>query len=288
MRTVARSPLIRHLEYRMHTQRMSNFIVETGKKGAGKSWLGLRFGEVINGKDFDLNRVCFSSKILFERLDDEDFKEGDVVMLEELGIAANSRDAMSRTNKHLSFIAQAIRPARITLISNTITWGLIDSQVKNMADFKLSVLGFDVQTGLTEFKFMKISPNDNGQEPFKEHLQFDGVKHVSWEMKRPSAELAEPYEKARAAYLRGLYADGAQTMSGNQDIRFGQGKIKPEAKPTLEQLAENVLSFKENFMIDGQLSRGLVANTFNIGANKASFVVAIAKKRWELLGAPPI
>lgn len=262
--------LIRHLEYRMHEQKMSNFIVETGPKGSGKSWLGLRFGEVIEGKEFGIDNVCFASKDLFQRLDKDCYSEGDVVLLEELGISANSRDAMSRANKHLSFIAQAIRPARITLIANSITWGLIDSQVKNMADFKLTVIGHDVQTNLTEFKFMAVSPNDSGAEPFKSHLQFDGIKYVSWEMSRPSRELADIYDEARRKYLKQLYSDGYATLNGKDDIRFGEGKRADIApKKTAEEIAKIIAILPSHYSLGGHLNPTLISDKLGVSIRRA-------------------
>ena len=283
------SKLIRHLKYRMHKQKMSNFIIVIGKKGSGKSYLSLRLGELIEGESFGLHHVCFSLQQMFDLLDKGSVKEGDVVMLEEVGIAANARDAMTRTNKHLSFAAQAIRPARITVIANTISWGLIDSQVKNLADYRIEVIGHDVQSSLTEFKFMKINPRQDDSEPYKEHLIFNDengrpVKYISWFIRKPSDELAEAYDVKRNEYLRQIYSDGAATMSGNDDIRFGMGKRKAaEPKPTLSELADRVLSFKSNFEINGKISSVLVADKFGVGRHKASEIVQLANHKWRQL-----
>lgn len=272
--------MIRHLEYRMHTQKMSNFIIETGKKGAGKSWLGLRLGEVINGEDFSMNNVCFSAKTFFERLHNKDYGKGDVVMLEELGISANARDAMSRTNKHLSFMAQAIRPARITLIANTISWGLIDCQIKNMADYRLNVIGYDALSRLTEFKFMKISPNENGTEPFKEHLQFNGHKYVSWVMGAPKEELAKEYDKARDEYLTQLYSDGQATLNGVDDVRFGVGKRRDKRKTVDYDALENkIVSTPTDYMVDGKLNISLIQSRLRVSISTARAVFFLVKDK---------
>jgi hypothetical protein len=287
------SKLIRHLKRRMFEQRMSNFIIVIGKKGSGKSYLSLRMGELLEGKGFGLHHVCFSLQQMFDLLDKGEVKPGDVVMLEEVGVAANSRDAMSRTNKHLSFAAQAIRPARITVIANTISWGLIDSQVKNLADYRIEVVGHDIQTSLTEFKFMKINPRQDNAEPYKEHLIFNDergrpVKFVSWSLKKPSAELAEAYDVKREEYLRQIYSDGAATMSGNDDIRFGVGKRKPNApKQTLSELADKVLSFKDNYEIKDKISAVLVSDKLGIGRHKANEVVQLANYKWQQLKSQP-
>jgi energy-coupling factor transporter ATP-binding protein EcfA2 len=257
------SKLIRHLKKRMFEQKMSNFIIIIGKKGSGKSYLSLRLGELLEGKSFGLHHVCFSLQQMFDLLDKGEVKPGDVVMLEEVGVAANSRDAMSRTNKHLSFAAQAIRPARITVIANTISWGLIDSQVKNLADYRIEVVGHDIQTSLTEFKFMKVNPRQDNAEPYKEHLIFNDergrpVKFVSWSLKKPTAELADAYDVKRGEYLRQIYSDGAATMNGTDDVRFGMGKKeKRTPAPTVVELAELIMLNKTDCMNNDKLDRGL-------------------------------
>jgi len=287
------SKLIRHLKKRMFEQRMSNFIIIIGKKGSGKSYLSLRLGELLEGKSFGLHHVCFSLQQMFDLLDKGEVKPGDVVMLEEVGVAANSRDAMSRTNKHLSFAAQAIRPARITVIANTISWGLIDSQVKNLADYRIEVMGHDIQTSMTEFKFMKVNPRQDNAEPYKEHLIFNDergrpVKFVSWSLRIPTKELAEAYDVKRSEYLRQIYSDGAATMAGDDDIRFGIGKKKAHApKPTLSELADKVLSFKDNYEINDKISAVLVSDKLGIGRHKANEVVQLANYKWGLLKSPP-
>lgn len=286
------SRLVKHLKNRMHIKKMSNFIIIIGKKGSGKSYLSLRLGELLEGKSFGMHHVCFSLQQMFDLLDKGEVKPGDVVMLEEVGVAANSRDAMSRTNKHLSFAAQAIRPARITVIANTISWGLIDSQVKNLADYRIEVVGHDVQTSLTEFKFMKVNPRQDNAEPYKEHLIFnDGgtpVKYVSWTVHKPSNELSEAYDIKRTEYLRQIYSDGSATLAGGDDVRFGVGKKRPtKPKPTLPELADSVLSSREKYQINDKISTVLVAAKLNIGRHKAGEVVQLANYKWQQLKQPP-
>jgi hypothetical protein len=253
----------------MHTKKRSNFIVTMGKKGSGKSWLGLAFGETLEGKTFGMAHVCFSAETLFDMLDKKQFKEGDVVILEEIGIAANARDAMTRSNKHLSFLAQAIRPARITLIANTISWGLIDNQIKNMADYCINVIGYDVEKRITKFKFMAISPNPRGTEPFRSHMQFEGaVKYVSWTMKAPSKELGEQYNEARDVYTRQIYADGVSTIRDGEDVRFGKTKPKHIVRPDEELIADGI-EHPDKVRKKGKLDARRIELYFKVNANKA-------------------
>jgi hypothetical protein len=90
-------------------------------------------------------------------------------------------------------------------------------------------------------------------------------------------------------YLKQIYSDGAATMGGTDDIRFGIGKKKAvEAKASLGELADRVLGFKDNFMIDGKLSSALVSEKFNVGRHRALAVISIVKERWKKVGGVPI
>lgn len=280
-----RSMLMQTLHDNMHNRKKSNFIITTGKKGSGKSWLCLGFGQTLEGKTFGMEHVCFSTQQLFEKLDNDEFKPGDVAVLEELGIAANNRDAMTRVNKHLSFLAQSIRPARITLMANTISWGLIDFQVKSMADYRINVLGHDVVERTTAFKFMVIDPNDYGAEPLKSHLQFDGgVKYTSWSINAPSGGLGEIYDQARDAYIKQIYSDGNETFRGRDDVRFGVKKIRVTRKSNEEYVEEGLRRYTELLNKKGDLSSAMIQDILGIGnPNKASVVkTGIERRRSQL------
>ena len=255
----------------MKIQKMSNFIIETGKKGSGKSWLGLRFGELMMGECFTMDNVCFSASAFLDRLDKGMYNKGDVVMLEELGVSANSREAMTKTNKNLSFISQTIRPAQITLIANTITWGLIDAQVKNMADFRIKVLGHDKLSGMTDFKFMVITPSDNGERPWEEHLQFGIEKYTSWQLSRPSDRITELYEPIRHEYLKQLYSGKA--ISKNSRFGITEEQTPVHGKLTIKELIDRGLSAYDKVTNDrGQVVCALVQLELGINAKTASVV----------------
>jgi len=274
--------LMQTLHDNMHVRKKSNFIITTGKKGAGKSWTCLGFGQNLVGESFGMNHVCFSTPQLFDKLDAGVFSPGDVAILEEIGIAANSRDAMSRTNKHLSFLAQAIRPARITLMANTISWGLIDNQVKNLADYRMNVLGHDVIERTTKFKFFAISPNEFGGEPMKSHLQFNGVKYTSWTLSAPTNELGTVYDKARDEYIKQIYSDGSATFTTNKDVRFGNKKEKV-IKKTDEEIASEGLSIYPKLVDEvGRLKTSkIMANLKINGASRAAKIKELIMNRYN-------
>lgn len=272
------SNLIRLLNYRMKKQKMSNFIIVTGKKGSGKSYLSLRIGELLQGRSFGLHHVCFSVQELLELLDSKTLNVGDVILLEEIGVAANSRDAMTNINKSLSFAAQTIRPERITLIANTISWNLIDSQVKNLADFRIEVVGHDVRDKLTEFKFTKISPNQNSPEPYRSHLVFDQdhepIKYVSWVVKMPSKKLAVPYDIKRKEYLNNIYSKGADKLKGKIVKRIA----------TIKEDVEHVVSKYSTNLSEGKLTAALVASEEDWSRSRAQMAVAASKLHWQKIG----
>ena len=233
---------------------MSNLILITGAKGSGKSYLSLRLGELIEGKKFGMQHVCFSINQLFDILNNKKYSEGDVIVLEEIGIAANSRDAMSSINKQLSYLAQAIRPARITLIINTIVWGLMDSQVRNMIDYKIEIINHKKELGLTNFKFFILAPSPYGQDPYKAHMSWRSrgesipITYTSWLIKKPSPELAVEYEAARKSYLDDLYKAANETIATGKNVRLGVEKeplVRTKYLEEAHKTKDFILSNKE-------------------------------------------
>lgn len=218
------------LRNRMHKKNMSNFIIIVGKKGAGKSYLSLRLAELLQN-DFSLDNVCFSTKDLLQKLTSKQLKRWDVVILEEIGVAANARNAMSNLNKALSYAAQIIRPMAITLIANTISWALVDAQVKNLADYKIEVLGHDRATKTTFFRFYEIEPSNMTQQPLMKYLTVRDengvlVKISSWKIQAPDENLAKKYEVMREEYMHRIYSASLEKIEKAKEREDGTRKRK--------------------------------------------------------------
>jgi hypothetical protein len=238
-------------------------------------------------KNFDLTRVVFSPAEFFELLK-KGLQPGSCVVYDEIGVGNNSKDAMSLANKHLSFIAQTIRPAAICVFFTTISLGLIDSQTRNLMDYAINVQGHDKRSGLTEFKFLKVRQSNLSPKPTMEHLQFAdaggaNVKYVSWNCPAPDTEIANGYNKIRSVYLQNLYGDADATIKSGRNTRFGVARGTTKPKPILSLIAKEICNSPSVYQPDGaKFSPILVMEKYGIGDNAARKVLSLVKANLKM------
>jgi len=274
------SKLIHLLQYRMHRKKESNCIILFGKKGVGKSFLALRCAELLD-KSFSLDRVCFSPKQFFALV--KKVPEGACIIYDEIGIGTNARDAQTRSNKNMSFIAQMIRSKCITVLFTTISWGLVDAQVRNLMDFAIHVQGHDDQT--TDFKFHVIEPRLNNPLPIMPHLVYNDangrpVKYISWTAKKASDSLTEPYKAMREKYFDSVIDDADNTETTGERYRFGERTVKPKPKMDIALLAEKVNANPSAFKnAKGQFDAALIQPGLGIGQRASAVLVRYMKAK---------
>lgn len=266
------SKLVRLLRYRNMKKGQSTLIIVVGPKGVGKSWLGLALGLAVNLK-FD-STYCVYNSIQFHELLDKGIKPGSVVLYDELGVAANSRDAQTRTNKSLSSVAQTIRPYAITVIFTTIYSGLIDNQVKNLMDYMIEVLEHD-EEGRTKFKFFRIKPRRDNPKPLLTNLIFGGVKYWIWTANKPPAWLAGEYDKRRKEYGELINRDALATGRTGHMYKFGvdmtSSLIQPKRK--LSEIGDEVMKDKKKYYVNGKPLNAKIGDEFGLGGERLRSVL---------------
>lgn len=83
---------ILHIKHRIFQQKGNYVISLTGHPGTGKSYGGLDLCATFD-KNFDISRVCFTLEEFFELMQ-QDLPVGSAIMLDEAGVAGNSKKAM--------------------------------------------------------------------------------------------------------------------------------------------------------------------------------------------------
>lgn len=272
--------LIRLLKYRAEQQRQSSCVIVTGKKGSGKSLLSLRLSECAD-KNFTLEHTVFSSEDLFALLD-KGVPVGTCIVYDDAGIGSGAKDAMTRLNKKLGHIMQSIRTHRIILFITVPSWGLLDSQTRNLADFKINVLGHDIVTRITKFKFFTITPSDYQSNPITKHLQFTEngakIKYIIWIASAPSEQLAEEYKKRRDAFGKLIVSDANQTAITGENIRFGKGKPRKEKKD-IYALVDEVVANPQKYKAGDYFNSTLIREKFEVGEAKAKSIIQLVKAK---------
>jgi len=275
---MVKSKIIQKLLYRMNDRMESNCIILFGKKGSGKSFLALRFAYLLD-PNFTLERVCFSPKQFFALI--KKVPKGACIIYDEIGVGAGARDAQTRSNKNMSFIAQMIRSKCVTVLFTTISWGLVDAQVRNLMDFAIHVLGH--KEGLTNFQFLAIEPRLNNPKPMMQHLVYNDengrpVKYVDWVTKKAPDSLTEPYKVMREKYFDTIIDDAYKTEDTGDRYRDGERVKKLKKKIDLSMLVEQVRAAPEHYKnAKGKYDAALIQVGLDVGQTTSTRVVRYLK-----------
>ncbi len=119
---------------RMMQNNKNYLCVITGAVGSGKSYSCLRLAELwyefYFKKLFPQENICFSVEALIKRLNSGELKKGDILIAEEIGIGANSKNFQSKTNKALQFILQSFRSLNIIVLFNVPHFSFFDKTAR--------------------------------------------------------------------------------------------------------------------------------------------------------------
>lgn len=117
----------------------SKIILIFGKRGSGKSALGLRIMENIKA---ETNRDCYTLGIderflplwinPINNIDEANI--GSIILVDEGAVSFNSRESMKETNKELSKIMAIARHKNLTLLFITQNTGMIDKNILKLTD----------------------------------------------------------------------------------------------------------------------------------------------------------
>lgn len=140
----------------------------------------------------------FSSRQLID-------KPHQILIADDVSIAANARNYFSEENKRLNEIITVSRIYRHCVILNTVSTNLVDNVLRQFADIGVQAIGPDSETEINEIKVVVFSNPEitsKKKDPFHKFLQFkgsDGVMNriVRMRVHRASEAFREQYFKLR-------------------------------------------------------------------------------------------
>jgi len=200
---------------RLYDQNKNFITAITGPTGSGKSYSALRLAERID-QDFNVDNIVFNAQDLLLRIktgvEKDELTQGSVLVFDEAGVEANSRDWQSTTNKAINYLFQTMRSYNFMVILTLPHIGGLDKQVRQLLHAFMPTQGINYNEHTVEVKPLFLQTNQQTGDIYKRYLRVfpdDGgtVKLTRVNVKKPSKTLRERYEDKKENYQADLYDD---------------------------------------------------------------------------------
>ena len=227
-----------------------------GKRGKGKSAIGLRICEMMSDR-FSLDNVCFTSKTFLKLLNSGNLKKGDAVLFDEISVTQYARDFMSQQNKVLNHVLTTWRSKNLFLCYTCPTLGMLDKNVRSLTDSIIEAISINRKdnTNICKFKKVRVNPL-TGKIMYvfprvkgKHHLAKPKVKQMIFN----KSKFLDEYDDIRKEYADELSIKLEQELLG---------EIEKQAKKKLTDKDIVRIAKKEKLDIN---NTNLIAGRFGIG-----------------------
>lgn len=187
-------------------------LIFDGKPGGGKSWAGLSIGDYESPAGFDLTALVYDIDSFISQIRSRD--PGQVLILDEAGIGAGSRDSMSKESKVLGKVIQSVRYLKYLTVFTVPSISFLDKQIRLLCDLVLSH-----DEGLRQGEFVPMVPriSDNGKD-----VEFVGLREGGRVIRSMFFPSPRPYLISRYEQLRKTH--NLQQLS---DLQASIKKEKP-------------------------------------------------------------
>jgi len=242
-----------------HNQDARALIV--GAQGKGKSWLGLTLGygvacEVARRKGgvwqdyFTLdNIVVMDDKKVKEVL--HDIKKHNIYFLDDIGIAWNAREAMSKANKLLNDVFQVFRTENTFVMLSIISDFLIDKVPRNLVNYQ-----FEMDMSLFDYywsvpKVFHVVPKPREQKPHYRYPRTTmDVAVVRFLAPAPPREIGDPYDEIRTVAARQLREERMRATEEQENSSGGVKKDRRRKEFTMDAQCQTVKRMLEEGWTD--------------------------------------
>ncbi len=141
------NPVLEELKKIIYRENRNAIILLMGVPGSGKSYLTLKLSETFDPTFSDSleNRVIFDKDTFFYRLLDYQIplKKGNVIVMEELGVQADTKNWYDFSQKAFSYILQTFRYRNLAVIFNTPYIDLVESRIIDFVNYIIEVVPVD-------------------------------------------------------------------------------------------------------------------------------------------------
>jgi len=178
-----------------------------GPTGSGKSYSMMRLAELVD-PDFNIDFVVFTYNEFIDLLNSGRVKKGNIILWDEAGVEAASREAMTKRNRHISKIMQTFRHRNIGLLMTVPDSRMVDKQIRMLIHLMFTATGWNSYTHKSFLRVTQLQHNTKIGKTYPKayKIKKDGVVFdcSSMVLHLPSKKLRDAYEKKKTDFTTNL------------------------------------------------------------------------------------
>lgn len=263
---------IQYIKNRLHNQNKNFICAVVGPTGSGKSYSGLRLCEQVDS-DFNIDQVAFTPQEFMDLLNSGKLKRGSAILFDEAGVAINSRNFQTKTNKCLNFIAQTFRSNNYCVVYSMPDFGFLDAAIRKLCHCLLETKKIDYEREVVWLKPLMV---ENNARYGRVYLKYPRIRDkgnprtvtavTKMYFHKPTDGLIEAYEAKKAQYNKDLQADVQASLRGKDSPSTSR---EEKAMEEMRTIYEAVRADEKRYMTSsGALNEGAVTMDYGIGVRK--------------------
>ena len=210
-----RPVLIQWAYDRVINKNLNVLAAMTGNPGSGKSYASLRWAELQskkNGVEFSVDNIVFTPKEFIKLINSGNLKRGSVIIMDEAGVAINSRKWQSSINLMINKVIQTFRHQNYVVILNAPYFDFIDTAVRKMFHMMFEMDRIDFKKGVTWTMPKVIQINQRTGHVYYKWLRYKVAGEQPMALDKAgfnlsSKKLRIAYEKKKTDYTTKLNKD---------------------------------------------------------------------------------
>jgi len=250
-------------------QKNQNLIgLFVGATGTGKSYSCLRLGEVID-PNFSEENIIFSVDDLIDKLDKNKIKKGSVIVFEEIGVGADSRNFYTKQNKNLGYVLATFRTLNSIILFNTPVQSMIDKKVRQVTHIIFEMVGIDYQTKRAFCKPKWIQQNALQGKAYPKYTKKGNemVKQIRFTL--PSQKLIDIYEQKRKKFLNNvIYKAKKELNEKKKTPRDRKIDIPKDINKKIKELG-GITNFINKVSKNNNINADYISIIFGVGRTTA-------------------
>jgi len=197
--------IIRDIQDKILNKNQNFICAIVGGVGKGKSYLGLRWCELIS-PTFNLDYVVFDAKSFLSLINSDRLKKGDSILWDEMSVDMYSRNFMELQNKLINHVLTTFRTKNIALFFTAPSLKFVDVGVGRLCHAVIEPVSINRERQSNIFKFKWIQTNPISGKviyPFPHVVSKGRIKRIE-RMEYKKSKFADAYEEKRKEFASKL------------------------------------------------------------------------------------